>query len=223
MLAPVAGVRRVDRHGRAGRVGLEERVERWNEAVQTELIDHEGQPIGVHEGGVGHHLQVQMRSGRVPGVPEQAQHVTRTHALTRLDAGNASPVPWLRAVQRRLLQLGDLRASVDGGETPEAAMKRARVHFREEARTAQDLRRWTPKMIAAALDLARTAGKSADQYELQMLYGIRDEEQVRLVGEGQQLRVYVPFGDQWYGYFMRRLAERPANLVFFMRSLVTKN
>ena len=80
-----------------------------------------------------------------------------------------------------------------------------------------------PKMIAAALDLASAAGKSPDAYELQMLYGIRDEEQVRLVGQGQQLRVYVPFGDQWYGYFMRRLAERPANLVFFLRSLVTKN
>jgi proline dehydrogenase len=80
-----------------------------------------------------------------------------------------------------------------------------------------------PKMIAAAHDLAAAAGKGVDDYEFQMLYGIRDDEQLRLVGEGKHLRVYVPFGDQWYGYFMRRLAERPANLMFFMRSLVSKN
>ena len=53
-----------------------------------------------------------------------------------------------------------------------------------------------------------------------MLFGIRDAEQTRLVGEGVTVRTYVPFGDDWYGYFMRRLAERPANLIFFLRSLV---
>ena len=55
-----------------------------------------------------------------------------------------------------------------------------------------------------------------------MLYGIRDAEQLRLVGEQQHVRVYLPYGDQWYGYFMRRLAERPANLAFFLRSLTSK-
>lgn len=55
-----------------------------------------------------------------------------------------------------------------------------------------------------------------------MLYGIRDDAQVRLVGDGQQLRVNVPFGDQWYGCFMRGLAERSANLMFFLRSLVSR-
>jgi proline dehydrogenase len=52
-----------------------------------------------------------------------------------------------------------------------------------------------------------------------MLYGIRDDEQRRLADTGNQVRVYVPFGNQWYGYFMRRLAERPANLTFFLRAL----
>ena len=56
-----------------------------------------------------------------------------------------------------------------------------------------------------------------------MLYGIRDLEQQRLVEAGYAMRVYVPYGSQWYGYFMRRLAERPANLTFFLRSLVTKS
>ena len=55
-----------------------------------------------------------------------------------------------------------------------------------------------------------------------MLYGIRDAEQLRLVAEGHHVRVYTPYGDQWYGYFMRRLAERPANMLFFLRSLVSR-
>ena len=52
-----------------------------------------------------------------------------------------------------------------------------------------------------------------------MLYGIRDSEQRRLADAGHAMRVYVPFGTQWYGYFVRRLAERPANLTFFLRAL----
>ena len=55
-----------------------------------------------------------------------------------------------------------------------------------------------------------------------MLYGIRDGEQRRLADAGSQVRVYVPFGTQWYGYFMRRLAERPANLTFFLRALAAR-
>jgi proline dehydrogenase len=59
-------------------------------------------------------------------------------------------------------------------------------------------------------------------YEYQMLYGIRPDEQRRLAGQGEKMRVYVPYGDQWYGYLMRRMAERPANTAFFVRSLLTK-
>jgi proline dehydrogenase len=55
-----------------------------------------------------------------------------------------------------------------------------------------------------------------------MLYGIRAAEQRRLVEAGERVRVYVPYGADWYGYFMRRLAERPANLVFFLRSFVSR-
>ncbi|MEV0696736.1 proline dehydrogenase family protein [Saccharopolyspora sp. NPDC050389] len=80
-----------------------------------------------------------------------------------------------------------------------------------------------PRMVAIAADLAARAGRSADSYEFQMLYGIRAEEQKRIAAEGNKLRVYVAYGDEWYGYFMRRLAERPANLVFFLRSLISQN
>lgn len=76
-----------------------------------------------------------------------------------------------------------------------------------------------PGVIAAAAEMAREFGRKADRFEYQMLYGIRDDEQCRLAAEGNQVRVYVPFGTQWYGYFVRRLAERPANLMFFLRAL----
>jgi proline dehydrogenase len=79
-----------------------------------------------------------------------------------------------------------------------------------------------PAMISAAEDLVTRTGRGRDDYEFQMLYGIRDAEQRRLVAEGHHVRVYTPYGDQWYGYFMRRLAERPANLVFFLRSLASR-
>jgi proline dehydrogenase len=79
-----------------------------------------------------------------------------------------------------------------------------------------------PRMIAAAQAYAAESGRCTDDYEIQMLFGIRDAEQTRLVGEGVTVRTYVPFGNDWYGYFMRRLAERPANLIFFLRSLVGK-
>jgi proline dehydrogenase len=76
-------------------------------------------------------------------------------------------------------------------------------------------------MIEAAQSYAREAGRDADDFEIQMLFGIRDGEQTRLIADGLRVRTYVPFGNDWYGYFMRRLAERPANLIFFLRSLVS--
>ncbi len=79
-----------------------------------------------------------------------------------------------------------------------------------------------PVIIDAVRALARETGRSAGDFEYQMLYGIRDDEQRRLAGSGDQMRVYVPFGTQWYGYFMRRLAERPANLTFFLRALAER-
>jgi proline dehydrogenase len=63
----------------------------------------------------------------------------------------------------------------------------------------------------------RSVGK--DRFEFQMLYGIRRERQVELAHEGYRFRVYVPYGTQWYPYFMRRLAERPANVIFIIRNL----
>ena len=80
-----------------------------------------------------------------------------------------------------------------------------------------------PLILAAAAVLAELHGYGIDDYEYQMLYGVRDDEQRRLARAGRQLRVYVPFGSQWYGYFMRRLAERPANLAFFLRAVAARH
>jgi proline dehydrogenase len=76
-----------------------------------------------------------------------------------------------------------------------------------------------PRMIQAtrAFASARQIGK--DKFEFQMLYGIRTDLQRALLKEGYRLRVYIPFGTDWYPYFMRRLAERPANLTFFLRNV----
>jgi proline dehydrogenase len=79
-----------------------------------------------------------------------------------------------------------------------------------------------PRMVAITQELARRLGRKHDEFEFQMLYGIRESEQSRLAAEGHRMRVYVPYGTDWYGYFMRRLAERPANLAFFLRSLATR-
>ncbi|MFV2119737.1 proline dehydrogenase family protein [Streptomyces sp. Act-28] len=80
-----------------------------------------------------------------------------------------------------------------------------------------------PRLIAITQELARRSGRKLDEYEFQMLYGIRGEEHLRLAAEGHRMRVYTAYGTDWYGYFMRRLAEKPANLLFFVRSMITKD
>ena len=76
-----------------------------------------------------------------------------------------------------------------------------------------------PKMIDATIDFAQREGISKDAFEFQMLYGIRRDLQEQLARDGWGMRVYVPYGKHWYPYFMRRLAERPANIWFVMKNL----
>ncbi|MBB6175039.1 proline dehydrogenase [Nocardiopsis mwathae] len=79
-----------------------------------------------------------------------------------------------------------------------------------------------PRLIDIAGTLARRYGKAPGDFEYQMLYGVRPDEQRRLADEGHKVRVYIPYGDNWYGYLARRLAERPANLMFAARSAVSR-
>jgi proline dehydrogenase len=76
-----------------------------------------------------------------------------------------------------------------------------------------------PRLIEIASAKVQQAGRPASGFEYQMLYGIRPDEQARLAAEGAQVRVYLPYGSDWYGYLVRRLAERPANVAFFLRAL----
>ncbi len=77
-----------------------------------------------------------------------------------------------------------------------------------------------PAMIASTIRFAATNQIPKDAFEFQMLYGVRTDLQRRLVNDGYRLRIYIPYGRDWFPYFMRRLAERPANVAFFARNLV---
>ena len=79
-----------------------------------------------------------------------------------------------------------------------------------------------PRLIKITAARAGLAGRHNGGFEYQMLYGIRPVEQARLAASGAQVRVYVPYGSDWYGYLVRRLAERPANLMFFLRALSSR-
>lgn len=77
-----------------------------------------------------------------------------------------------------------------------------------------------PDMIERVKAFARERDIGSERFEFQMLYGIRRDLQRQLLGDGYRLRVYVPYGTEWYPYFMRRLAERPANVLFVLRTIV---
>lgn len=79
-----------------------------------------------------------------------------------------------------------------------------------------------PRLIEIAGALAAKHGRDPHSFEYQMLYGIRPEEQQRIADRGDQMRVYIPYGEQWYGYLMRRVAEKPGNLMFFLRGVATR-
>jgi proline dehydrogenase len=78
------------------------------------------------------------------------------------------------------------------------------------------------KMVEATCRFAKQRGIAPDEFEFQMLYGVRRDLQRSLVAQGYRVRVYIPFGTEWYPYFMRRLAERPANLLFMARNFFRK-
>jgi proline dehydrogenase len=80
-----------------------------------------------------------------------------------------------------------------------------------------------PRLVEIAMALAEREQRAKDTFELQMLYGIRPSEQARLAKLGHTVRVYVPYGTDWYGYLVRRLAEKPANMRFFAHSLVSRS
>jgi proline dehydrogenase len=80
-----------------------------------------------------------------------------------------------------------------------------------------------PRLVEIAGALAVHNDRQRGSYEYQMLYGVRPEEQQRLADDGERMRVYIPYGEDWYGYMIRRMAEKPANVSLFLKSLSSKN
>jgi proline dehydrogenase len=115
----------------------------------------------------------------------------------------------------------------------------ASVAFRERAEVDESYRRCLrvlmagqgypmvathdPALVEYGRALANEAGRGARDFEFQMLYGVRPEAQRELAAEGHQVRVYLPYGSAWFPYFMRRLGERPANVMFFLRSVTSRH
>jgi proline dehydrogenase len=96
-------------------------------------------------------------------------------------------------------------------------MKRALLEGNQPAIATHD-----PAMILMAKQYAREHGITNERFEFQMLYGVRRDLQTALVEEGYRVRVYIPFGREWFPYFMRRLGERPANVAFVVRGILSE-
>ncbi len=131
----------------------------------------------------------------------------------------------------RLIQLGARVRLVKGAyaEPASVAFPRKRDVDRSYARLAERLllggvypaiATHDERLIAHAIRTADRHGIGPDRFEFQMLYGIRRDLQIHLLRRGYRVRVYVPFGEEWYPYLMRRLAERPANVVFVLASVL---
>lgn len=111
-------------------------------------------------------------------------------------------------------------AFVDRGEIDKAYVRSMRALIESDAYPM--LATHDPRLIQIGQALALRTGRGKETFEFQMLLGVRPDEQVRLAELGHKVRVYVPYGDQWYPYLMRRMAEKPSNLALFIRSLVSK-
>jgi proline dehydrogenase len=177
-------------------------------------------------------------------VTVDAENHTMTDSTLSIVRDLRAEFPWLGAVLQAYLRrtLGDCKEFAASGARIRlckgAYDEPASVAYRDDAEVTDSYLRCLrvlvagrgypmvashdPAIISAVPGIIAKSGCGAGDFEYQMLYGIRDGEQRRLAGAGNRVRVYVPFGTQWYGYFMRRLAERPANLTFFLRALAQR-
>lgn len=108
----------------------------------------------------------------------------------------------------------------DGGEVDRAYVRCLRILMAGEGYPM--VATHDPRLVEIGTAMARQLGRTAESFEFQMLYGVRPEEQRRLADRGHRMRVYIPYGQEWYGYLMRRMAERPANAMLFVRSLLSR-
>jgi proline dehydrogenase len=169
---------------------------------------------------------------------------TTTDSTLRVLAELRSTWPWVGAVLQAYLRRTEqdcARLATNGSrvrlckgayaEPPEVAFASPHEVDRSYVRCANALlagdgfpmfATHDPRLVQIVDARADALERKPGTFEFQMLYGIRPDEQLRLAGLGHTVRVYVPYGVQWYGYLMRRLAERPANTAFFLRALVSR-
>lgn len=226
--------------GRLGEQGLADRAE-----VSIKLSALGSQLTGGYELALDNARVICDQAARVgTTVTVDAEDHTTTDATLRSVAALREQHPWVGAVLQTMLyrttsdcaaQCGpDDRVRLCKGayaEPPDVAHRKKAAVDRNYRRCATILLQGEGRpmfathddaMIEHVLSEAGRLQRTPDSYELQMLLGIRADEQARLAGLGHPVRVYVPFGTDWYAYFMRRLAERPANLLFLLRALVER-
>ena len=149
------------------------------------------------------------------------------HIDERFEAGIALQGWEVKSLRAGRINLSDAYAVVKNNEVflfgaSIMPLISASTHVVADDRRTRKLLLHRKEIEKIASALATRNGRMPGTYEFQMLYGIRGEEQKRLAESGEKVRVYLPYGQEWYGYLMRRLAERPQNLTFFLRSLVSQ-
>lgn len=199
------------------------------------LIDHEGcvkliTDLAEHAAAAGVHLTLDMEDHTVAETTVRLVEQVRAAGSTNVGCALQSYLHRTPDDVRRLTRLGVSIRLCKGAyaepahlayqrpvEVARAYLDDARhlLHEGTEPRFATHDHR----LIAAIKREAAIIGRPRESYEFQMLYGVRPQMQRALVADGYRLRIYLPFGTQWYPYFTRRIAERPANLLFFLRSL----
>lgn len=185
----------------AGTVGAFVRIDMEGSATtdRTLALWRELRPLNANRGDSGVVIQAALRRS-----PTDLEGLIAERARVRLCKGAYREPPDIAFKGR---------AEVDAAY--ERLMERLLVDGTYPALATHD-----DALIQKAITFARARGIARDRFEFQMLFGVRRDLQARLVKAGYTVRVYVPFGEQWYPYFMRRLAERPANVAFVLRSVL---
>ena len=194
---------------------LLDRASQYNNKIRMDMEDYPtlDKTLEIYrclrdEDGFGHHV----------GVVIQAYLYRTEDDLAKLISEGA----WIRLCKGAYAEPAEV-AFAEKTETDANFVRMTQLLLSEDARengVYTGFATHDEEMIMATIEFAKKNQISSSEYEFQMLHGVRRDLQTQLIAEGQQVRVYVPFGTAWYPYFVRRLAERPANMWFFVSNLL---
>jgi proline dehydrogenase len=193
-----------------------ERAQRYNNRVRIDMEESElvDKTLGIYRS-----LRDEMGFKNVGVVIQAYLYRSERDVAALIDEG-----AWVRLCKGAYAEPPDI-AFAHKADTDANYVKLTRMMLSEQARAKGvylAVASHDENMISAALEYAQRQGIPPSEYEFQMLYGIRRDLQESLVSRGYQVRTYVPYGTAWYPYFVRRLAERPANLWFFVSNLLKR-